>query len=401
MFDLFQFQLPTRVVAGEQALAGLADEVKALAGTGDGGCRVLLVGDRDLADAEPVRLVVDVLRSGGVEPEVFGEVVPDSSVAIVREGAEAYRSAEAAALVAVGGGSSLDTAKAINMMVSTGQDLLDLQGVGVLDHPLRPLVAIPTTAGTGSEVTFFAMVRDAERGEKLPFVSSYLAPHLAVLVPRLTAGMPAMLTATTGVDALTHAVEAFLSANRDPISDALALRAAALIWRYLPRATACGSDLEARAHMQVAACLAGMAFNHPMVGVVHALAHALGGRYGVPHGLANAIFLPEGMRFNLPGNECRLVELGRAMGIPDLPAPADPGGVTAEPEALRDGALKVVEETARFIDSLGIRRSLRAAGVGEEAVPVLAELALSDGSLAANPRWPEFDDLAAMVRAVL
>jgi len=396
VWDFFQFQLPTRIVAGMQALSGLGDEVLGLAARADQRCCVLLVTDRDLAGAEPVRLVVDSLRGRGVGVEVFGEVAPDSSVGVVRRGAAAYLEAGAEVLVAVGGGSSIDTAKAINMMVSTGQDILDLQGVGVLDRPLRPLVAIPTTAGTGSEVTFFAMIRDPDLGEKLPFVSAYLAPHLAVLAPQLTVGMPPLLTATTGIDALTHAVEAFLSGNRDPISDALALRAVSLIWRNLPRAVHCGTDLEARAHMQVAACLAGMAFNHPMVGVVHALAHAVGGRYGVPHGLANAIFLPEGMRFNLPGNEVRLVELGRAMGLPGLPAAEGYGEAD-----MAEAAARVVEETARFIDSLGIRRSLRAAGVGEEAVPVVAELALSDGSLAANPRWPEYQDLVAMVRSVL
>ncbi|MEW6397962.1 MAG: iron-containing alcohol dehydrogenase [Bacillota bacterium] len=408
VWGFFQFQLPTRVVAGTEVLSSLAEEVAALVARGEQpepSCRVLLVTDRLLADAEPVAMVVDSLRQGGLEVEVFGEVAPDSSLDTVRLGAQAYREAGGGVLVAVGGGSSIDTAKAINMMVSTGQDILDLQGVGVLERPLGPLVAVPTTAGTGSEVTFFAMIRDTERGEKLPFVSAYLAPHLAVLAPQLTVGMSSFLTASTGIDALTHAVEAFLSGNRDPVSDALALRAAGLIGRFLPRATACGTDLEARAHMQVAACLAGMAFNHPMVGVVHALAHAVGGRYGVPHGLANAIFLAEGMRFNLPGNEERLIELGRAMGLPGMPAPG--AAVPSQPQREDRGragevaAGRVVDGVAAFIDSLGIQRSLGAAGVGEDAVPVVAELALADGSLAANPRWPEYDDLVAMVRAVL
>lgn len=407
VWSFFQFQLPTRVVAGTEVLSGLAEEVRALAAAGEppgASPRVLLVTDRLLADAEPVRTVVDALRQGGLEVEVFGEVTPDSSVDTVRRGAEAYREAGAGVLVAVGGGSSIDTAKAINMVVSTGLDILDLQGVGVLQRPLRPLVAVPTTAGTGSEVTFFALIRDPERGEKLAFVSAYLAPRLAVLAPQLTVGMSPFLTATTGIDALTHAVEAFLSGNRDPVSDALALRAAALIGRYLPRATACGTDLEARAHMQVAACLAGMAFNHPMVGVVHALAHAVGGRYGVPHGLATAIFLPEGMRFNLPGNEERLVELGRAMGLLEPSEQAGPAAARTGAHGRGDAAemaARVVEEVAAFIDSLGIRRSLKSAGVGEEAVAEVAELALSDGSLAANPRWPEYDDLVSMIRAVL
>ncbi|MDQ7793285.1 MAG: iron-containing alcohol dehydrogenase [bacterium] len=366
--EFSEFQVPTRVVAGRGLSTSIDIELQR-----EGLTRGLLLTDAG------VRPLADRVRraAGSRVVGVYDAITPNSSVEQVEEAARLARELEADFLLAVGGGSVLDTAKAAALVFTEGGRLLDHQGVNVLARPLLPVAAVPTTAGTGSEVSIYAVVRDENTGTKVSFISEHLAPALAVLDPVLTLGLPPGLTAATGLDALTHALEAFLSVKAGPLSDALALAAARTVLRELPRAVVDGSNLEARWRMLTASCLAGMAFSWAMVGCVHAMAHACGGLREVPHGLANAILLPHGLEYNRPAAGDRFGILGEWMG-------ADP-----------------VEAVRSLAERIALPTRLREVGVEEADLAALAELAMLDGSIYANPREATAEEIEAVLRAAL
>jgi alcohol dehydrogenase len=288
---------------------------------------------------------------------------------------------------AVGGGSPLDSAKCIRMLLHGQGHLLDYQGYNVLTEPLLPMVAIPTTAGTGSEVTPFAVIRDDDAGMKVTFASPYLAPDLALLDPLLTRSLPPLLTAATGMDALTHAVEAFVSTDNNPISDSLCLYAVDMISSNLREATNNGSDLDARGQMLLASCMAGIAFANSFLGLTHALAHAVGGLFPIHHGTVNSILLPHGMRFNSVLVPNRYGRIARAMGV-------NAGG-RPEIEVVADGIAAVIT----LAQDCGLPTRLRDVGVPAEALPSLAEIATTDASIFNNPRSASADELRALLEA--
>ena len=237
----------------------------------------------------------------GEDPVVFSNVPPDSDVDCVDEGATLARQNGCDLIVAIGGGSVMDTAKVINICVSLGGDLLEHQGLNNITGKLLPLIAIPTTAGTGSEVSFVAMVKDHKENKKLMFGSPSLAPDVAVLDPELIISLPAKLTAATGIDAVTHDIECFVAAGTNSVmTDALCLESLLLLNNNLETATINGADMEARSATLVASTMAGMAFTNSGVGIVHALAHSIGAKFGTHHGMTNGVLLPHGMRFNMP-----------------------------------------------------------------------------------------------------
>lgn len=378
--EFFEFRLPARVTFGNDALADLPLRLEELGVT-----RPVLLTDPGVRAAGVVDRVLAALGGGAGVP-IFDQIPPNSSLAAVQAGLEVVRQAGADGLIAVGGGSVMDTAKAVNLLHSLGGDLADYQGVGVITRAPGPLVAIPTTAGTGSEVTPFAVIRDEAAGIKYAFASPYLVPSLAVLVPELTLGLPRSLTAATGMDAMTHAVEAYISNDHNPFSDALAVAAMGTIYRYLPRAVAEPDDREARAAMLIASTQAGMAFGSALVGAVHAISHALGGIYNVPHGTANACLLPWVLEFNLPAAEERLAGVARALGVA---GPTDPA-----PAAARAG----IAALARLVEELGLPRRIRELGVPYDNLEAVAALALSDGSYFTNPRQADEEELLALIR---
>jgi len=271
------------------------------------------------------------------------------------------------------------------MILVLGGNLLDQQGVNLITRPLLPLVAIPTTAGTGSEVSAGAVIKDAAQGLKLEFTSPYLMPDLALLDPEMTRTMPPAVTAATGMDALCHAIEAYLSNFANTFSNALALEAIRLIARHLPQAVAQGDDLGARSGMAMAACLAGIAMTNAWLGMVHALAHACGGRFDVTHGVANAIFLPFGMRFNQEAVPERFWPLAEALGV---------GDASLSLEEAADRAITAVQELR---ERVGLPARLRQVGVDPAAIPQLAEDALGDGLMVFNARPATADDLVAIL----
>lgn len=418
--DYFDFYLPTRVLYGIELVDELKDplaEFRAM--------RALLVTDNTLIQLGVVARVMRGLQAAGIEVAgVFADVPPDSTITCVERCAEQGRQWQCNLVVALGGGSVMDTAKVANLLMVKGGRAADHLGAYLLGQtPLLPLIAIPTTAGTGSEVTQVALIADPGGAEKLPFAEHQFFPRIAILDPSLTESMPPALTAMTGMDALTHAIEGLLSRQAQPASDALALYVISLINQYLLRVCAFPGDLQARGAMQIAACLAGMAFSQSMVGVGHAMAHALGGVYHIPHGLANALMLPEVMALNRPGNEARLARVATALGI-HLPLPVHTLGMLSD--SLAHGRLKswlkhlapidnrVEDVLARLAESrirllirqlaalTGLPLNLQQAGVdvGFAHLNQVVDKTLADGAYLYNPRTISADQVRRTLRKV-
>ncbi len=359
---------PTRLIFGENSVKDVGIELENL-----GANRALVVTDKGVVEAGLAEIVEKAL--GKRHAGTFDGCVQDSGVELVEEAAAYAREMGADALVSVGGGSTIDTAKGMSILLKEGGSLMDYCGMQVLSRPQTPHIAIPTTAGTGSEVTYAAVIKDRESSTKMLFCDYHIIPNVAILDPLMTAGLPPQLTATTGMDALTHAVEAIHALQRQPVADAMALHAIRLIMEYLPRCVEQGDDLVARGQQQIAATMAGIAFGNAQVGLVHAMAHSVGALFKVPHGLANSILLPHVMLFNL--DECpeRYAMVAAAMGL-------DTRGLD-NMEAGEAAAKAVWELTRR----MGVPQRLRDAGVPEDGLEEAAELSLSDGSIVYNPKF--------------
>lgn len=386
MIDFFEYHMRTRLMYKIGLAREFANEVAQL-----GVQRALLVADPGVAQAGLLDRVHEGLEGSIDVAGAFTDVPPDSSVSTVEQGAAVARDAGADVLIAVGGGSAIDTAKAMRILLTEGGTLYDYQGANLLTRPLFPMIAIPTTAGTGSEVTPVAVIRDEQAEQKLFFLSPYLGPELAILDPEMTRTLPPRLTAATGMDALSHAIETFVGVGANPITDSLALQAIDMISNYLRAATHNGDDLEARGNMLIAAAIAGIAFSTTGIGVntgiIHAASHTVGAAYHVHHGTANSILLPHGMRFNAAVVPNRMVRIARAMGV-------NAGG-RPEEDVIADGIAAV----AKLAADCGLPARLRDVGVPEDALPALAEGTLMDGAIMSNPRPVEYEDALAILRA--
>jgi len=370
--EYFEFRSPARVMAGPGIADNLSSELADL-----GVRRVFVISDRILASQGLLGSIISGL--GKVDVELFTDVPENSDIAVCEHAATRAAEFGADAVLAAGGGSVLDTGKAVGLLLGSGGRLLDYQGVGVIPPKRVPVIAVPTTAGTGSEVTPFAIIRDARERVKISFNSPHLVPTLAVLDPGLTFTMPPRLTASTGIDALTHAIEAFVSTQSNPVTDTLALYAISLVFKHLPVAVASGFALEARYAMLVAANLAGLAFANALVGCVHAMAHAVGGLFGIPHGIANGILLPVGMEFNLPAVPERMSEIARASGRDALPENA--------PLAVR-----------QLLAECSLPTRLKDVGVPEDGLLSAASVAALEGCLITNPREATEEEILAMLK---
>ena len=376
MSRYYDFFCPVRLMAGEQALEQLPDELMAL-----GARRPLLLTDKGVGGSGLATLLANVLAEGGLPvAAIWDEIPADSSTAVVERIATRWRELGCDSLVALGGGSVIDTAKAVNILVTLGGELLlDHAGAGCLTRPLNPLAAVPTTAGTGSEVTLVAVIRDEGSGRKVPFTSPFLLPQLAVLDPRLTRGLPLPITAATAMDAMTHAIEAFIGNAKNPVSDALALMAVEKIAYALPQVLSNPQDKRLRLQLAEGSTLAGMAFSNSMVGLVHALGHSLGARCHLPHGLCMNLFLPTVLDYNRPGIDPELARLllplVGAERFAAIPAAARAQAAIEALQALRDTLWQAVK----------LPRTLREAGVTDKALlPEIRDLAINDGALLYN-----------------
>ena len=311
--EYFEFSLPTKLIYGINIIGNIGDAVKPF-----GKRKAILVTDEVLAEAG----LVDNVKTGFKKTSVkicctFNKVPPNSTIKTVEKCAALAKKHDCDMFIAVGGGSVIDTAKVANLLVVKGGKLENHMGAYLLDssETLLPSICIPTTAGTGSEVTKVAVIADPDNDVKLPFAEEQFLPQMAILDPEMTVSLPGKLTATTGMDALTHAIEAYVDKEWSPASDALALHAIKLITGNILQACAKPDDLQARGCMQVGSFLAGVAFSHSMVGMVHGISHALGGVYHIPHGLANALILPEVMAYNLEARVDRYADIAAALGI--------------------------------------------------------------------------------------
>jgi aldehyde dehydrogenase (NAD+) len=362
----FNYFSPTKVIFGQGSISELPMEVRAL------GQKVFLVTDPGLIEAglvEPVKRKLGDLLAG-----VYSDVPQDSGMEIVDKGAELALSAGADVIVSLGGGSVIDTAKGICIVLKEGGSLRDFQGMQMLTQLQTPHIVIPTTAGTGSEVTSGAVVLDKDQGQKIIIFEYFNTPRVAILDPRMTENLPPHLTASTGMDAMTHAVESYVAQARNPISDSAALHAIKLIVKYLPPAVENGANIVARGQMQIAALLAGWAFSNAMVGLVHAMAHSLGAVCRIPHGLANGILLPQVMRYNLDEIPELTADIGAAMGV--AANDMDNSGL----------AMAAADKMEAFAKNVGLVQRLKDFNLTEEQLKECAELSMSDGSIIYNPK---------------
>ncbi|MCG8348739.1 MAG: iron-containing alcohol dehydrogenase [Chloroflexales bacterium] len=384
MQDFFEFGLGARILYKAGLVREMSSEVLRM---GFDARRALIVADKGVIDAGLLDQVKEGLQDAIEIAGLFEDVPANSSVRAVEAGAALAIENGADFVVAVGGGSPLDTAKCIRILMTHGGQILDYQGYNVLDRRLVPMVAIPTTIGTGSEVTPYAMILDEEQNLKVAFASSFLAPDIAILDPEMTRTLPAHLAAATGMDALSHAIETLVSTEHNPFSDSLALHSIDMISNYLRDAIHRGGDLEARGQMLVAACMAGIACANSLFGVIHALSHAVGGKFHVHHGTLNSIFLPYGMQFNSAVVPDRYVRIALAMGV-------NIGG-RSDAEVIADGIAAV--RTLASDCSLPAR--LRDVGVPQDALEELAAIALTDGAIFNNPRSATQEELQEILVA--
>jgi alcohol dehydrogenase class IV len=371
------FQVSTRVTFGPGALAAVGVIAK------EGGLRrVLIVTDAGVVKAGIPRRVCEELAHAGVEGVIFDAVEANPSVETVDRVLETYQTQSCQGLLAVGGGSPMDAAKAAGALATNPGRLLDYVGIGKFPRPLPPLVAIPTTTGTGSEVTPFAIITDHAQRRKVVIGSPLMAPLHALLDPSLVANLPTGLLAATAMDALTHATESVISVFASPFSDSLALEAIRMISANLRKAVGTAA-LESRANLLYASTMAGMAFSYARVGLVHGMAHPLSAYYDVPHGLANAILLPHVLAYNTPTCETALCRVAQALGEPPTSAAA-------------------ISAIRKLGADVGIPANLAAVGVTPEFIPEMSQDAFQSGNAqVVNPRKPTLDDIVGLYEQAL
>lgn len=363
----FIYKNPTRVVFGVNSLRDLGPEVDELKCS-----KAFVVTDKGVAAAGLLEKVEQALGKRWVG--TFDECPQDSGVHIVNQAAEIARDKGADILVSLGGGSVIDTAKGIAILLKEGGQLQDHYGLQLFTRPQTPHIAIPTTAGTGSEVTWAYVVKDWEKNQKILCGDDHIIPNTAILDPVLTQGLPPKITAFTGMDALTHAIEAIHALQAEPITDIMAFGAIRLIMQYLPVCVENGDDLFARGQQQIAATTAGVAFSNAQIGMVHAAAHSVGALYKVPHGLANSILLPHVMEYNMDECADRYALVADAMGVKEK-------GMSDE-----EASLAAIDAVNTLTKKIGLPRRLSEAGVEEAGLEEVAELSLSDGAIVYNPK---------------
>jgi choline dehydrogenase len=364
------YQSPTRLAHGVGSLSALGTEARAAGIT-----RPLLVTDAGIVSAGLLDEAAKPLRAADLEPVVFAEVRANPGAALVDEGARRYRAEGCDGLVAIGGGSSIDTAKGIAVVAAHGGGILQYEwGREPIRTRIPPLVAVPTTAGTGSEVTLWAVITDPDRRIKFNVGGTPdIAPWVALVDPSLTVGLPAAVTAGTGMDALAHAVECYTMAYHQPVTDAVALLAMEYVGRWLRVAFAQGGSVEARYHMSMAAMLAGLAYGTDSAGAAHAMSQTAGGVHDVPHGALTARLLGPVMEYNHAAEPERFARIARALG-------ADVAGLT-----IWRAAEAAVETVYQLTEDVEIP-SLQELGFAEDEIPLLAAKAAADSQTVGNPR---------------
>ena len=391
MVPYFEFQNAVKLLCGELSLERISIELEHL-----GAARPLVLSDAVLSKIGTLEQVTEAMQSEGITAgATFTEIPVDSSLAVVNQIAAYYREQGCDSIVAVGGGSVIDTAKGVRLVLSQDtDDILSISGVENLTRGKHiPFIVVPTTAGTGSECTGVAVIRNDANGVKMEFLSPFVEPDVAVIDPRMTMGLPPKATASTGMDALVHAIEACTCQQANPLSTAYGTAAIRMIAENVEEATRHGSNKKARFAMALASTMAGIAFSNSMVGAVHAIGHALGGVCHVPHAVAMTILLPHVMRYNL--SHC--ADAYAAL----LPWLAGMDAALATPAENRaEAAIAYIEELgSRLNKACGLPLPLSEAGVQKDAFAKVAEFAVNDGALIVNPRAASEEQVIEILNA--
>ena len=383
--NMYDFFMPNVNFFGRGAVKVTGERCQIL-----GGKKALIVTDSFLRSLPggPVEKVTESLDAVGIDYAFYDGVEPNPKDTNVRDGLAIFESEQCDLIVTVGGGSAHDCGKGIGIAATHDGDLYeDYAGIETLTNPLPPLVCVNTTAGTASEVTRHCVITNTEKKVKFVIVSWRNTPLVSINDPELMVGKPAGLTAATGMDALTHAVESYVSLGANPVTDSMAIQAIKLISTNLRQAVAYGQNIEARENMAHASLLAVMAFNNAGLGYVHAMAHQLGGLYDIPHGVANAVLLPHVEEYNIISNPQKFADIAEFMGE------------NIDGLSVREAANKAIEAIRQLSEDVNIPSSMRELGVKEEDFELMAELALQDGNAISNPIQGRKEDIINIFKA--
>lgn len=386
----YEFYNPVKIISGRKALENIPHELETMQVH-----TPMIVTDKGVVDNGLLDIVLNCMKGSGITIGViYADTPPDSSIVAVNKAAELFKANNCDSIIAVGGGSVIDTAKGINIVISEEtDDIIRFVGAERLTKVQKPFIAIPTTSGTGSEVTLVSVIYNPDKNVKMAFTSNLLLPKVTILDPRMTLGLPPFLTAATGMDALTHAVEAYSCIQKNPLSDAHAIAAITLVRENLIEAVKNGKNEQARLALANASLFAGAAFSNSMVGSVHGLGHATGAVAHTHHGMTMAILLPHVMDFNLEkasGNYAALL-LHLAGEEIYIKTPA-PGRAKKAIETIR-----IMNQTLR--DICGMSVTLSQAGVKEDQLEEIAKKAMGDGSMMFNPIEMEYNDALGVLKA--
>ena len=369
---------------GAGAIKDIATEAK-----GRGFKKAFVCSDPDLIKFGVTKKVIDVLEGAGLDYEIYSNIKPNPTIENVQTGVEAFKKSGADYLIAIGGGSSMDTAKGIGIVIANPEfeDIRSLEGVAPTKNKSVPIFAVPTTAGTAAEVTINYVITDVEKNRKMVCVDPKDIPVVAFVDPEMMSSMPKGLTAATGMDALTHAIEGYITAGAWELSDMFHLKAIEIISRSLRNAVA--NTPEGRADMALGQYVAGMGFSNVGLGIVHSMAHPLGALYDTPHGVANAIILPTVMEYNAPATGEKYREIARAMGVQGVDSMTQ--------EEYRKAAIDAVRKLS---EDVGIPADLKAL-VKEEDIPFLAQSAYDDACRPGNPRETSVEEIAELYKSLI
>lgn len=379
----FNFKIPQNIQFGMGSLKKLPEILKE-----NNSDHVFLISDRVLESIGVVKKVKDIIEKGNIQCTTYLDVIPNPTIEVVTEAAELYRNCRATSIVALGGGSPLDVAKAVGVLTKFGGAITDYEGRNKVPGPIAPMIAIPTTAGTGSEATASSVITDESRNYKFSIISYETLPKYAILDPELIMTAPASIAASCGVDALIHAIEAYISKDASPFSDSMAEKAMELIGKNLRKFVADRTDEEAACGMMVGSNFAGISFAWARLGNVHAMSHPLSAFYHVPHGVANSVLLPTVMEYNAVADKGRYEKIYKYV-CPEIGNISD-----FKPEML-------IEALKQLNDDLKIPKSLSELGVKEESIEEMAKDAMKSGNVLSNPRETTLEDMKILYKKAM
>ncbi len=379
----FKFKIPQNIEFGVGSLKKLPEIMEE-----NNSKHVFLISDRGLESIGVVKKVKEIIEGGGIKCTSYLDVVPNPTIGVVNEATKSYKESKATSIVALGGGSPLDVAKAVGVLATYGGDIRDYEGMNKVPGPIVPTIAIPTTAGTGSEATASCVITDEEKNYKFSMISYETLPKYAILDPELIMTAPASIAASTGIDALIHAIEAYLSKNASPFTDAMAQKAMELIGKNVRKFVANRQDEEAACAMMSGSNFAGIAFAWAKLGNVHAMSHPVSAFFHVPHGVANSIILPTVMEYNA------LVDNGRYEVIYNY--------ISEDNEVVKDFKSEMLVEVIKKLNAdLKIPKSLSEVGVTEDMIEEMSKDAMKSGNVLANPRETNLEDMVELYKKAL